>query len=120
MVEHSLEGNAKLLAISDRNIFKALFAYRLREGKTSKENYLTSSFVYVLRHNVHAAIAIAARFLGTPIEGLRGVAEVETQSPFRTEVPNQATVYPDITIRGQYRTGERFLIIVENKSEQVG
>jgi hypothetical protein len=103
------------VAVSDRNIFKALFAHRLREGKTSKENYLTSSFVYVLRHNADAAVAIAARFLGTPVEELRNVSEVETQSAFRTETPNPGTVYPDITIRGQYKTGKRFLIIVENK-----
>ena len=103
------------VAVSDTNIFRALFAHRLREGKTSKENYLTSSFVYVLQHNPGAAAVIAAHFLGTPAEELRGVPEIGTQSPFRTEALNPSTVYPDITIRGQYKTGKRFLILVENK-----
>lgn len=54
-------------------------------------------------------------FLGTPVEELRGVCKIETQEAFQTGAPNPTVVYPDITIRGHYKTGKGFLVIIENK-----
>src|SRR5271165_1424450 len=80
------------------------------------EGELLDVFVHIrFAPQSRCGVAIAARFLRIPVEELRGVPEIETQPAFHTDVPNPGIVYPDITMRGHYRTGKRFLIIVENK-----
>lgn len=109
--ERNEEGDAQMVA-STANVFSGLFGWRPSENKSSSENFLTEAFVYCLRSNKRFCSSWLTEILGQDID-CSGI-EITTRASYVDE-ERATTIYPDIDIRGTFKNGETFNLMIEVK-----
>ena len=82
------------------NLFNALFAFRPRENRTDKENFLSEGFAYVLKTSKPACDAWLSRVLKRPVETRR--TEIFTRNSERL---GDSVVFPDMLIQAELADG---------------
>jgi hypothetical protein len=96
------------------NIFHALLTYRPREGRSSKENFLTEAFAHTLRTNPETCRAWLPNITGKPLSELRGDVEVETQVCLNAPAGNKWSIV-DMVVRCGLADGGELTILFEHK-----
>lgn len=97
---------------SPPNLFDSLFEFRPRDGHTSKENFLTESFAYLLRTDEAACNAWLSCLLGRPVR--KAACEVKTRQSEK-DLESDTSVYPDLVLDGYFPDGDTFAVYCEHK-----
>jgi hypothetical protein len=98
---------------ADDNLFLRLFTYRLRDGHTPKENFLTEGFAYVLSSDRRLHGPVVEKLTGGAVTGST-VDRIETQT-LRTDSAFAERCIPDAVIYGSDESGAPFELWLENK-----
>lgn len=106
-------GSAISIASPDElNLFKALFSFRVRDGHSPKENFLTEALVYTLKKNPAAMREWVKLLTGGEIS-IRS-AEINTRLTHIDE-ENHSSIYPDVHVSGCDAGEKTFNLVVEHK-----
>ncbi|WP_133251448.1 hypothetical protein [Zavarzinia aquatilis] len=97
------------------NIFISLFNQRPRDNVTPRENFLTESFVYVLKKNVDFCKIWLVSILKMPVRHESLVIDTRVADRYQDDGGAGSIVYPDVEIVGTLENGEAFRILIENK-----
>lgn len=96
------------------NVFHSLLRYRPREGRSSRENFLTAAFAYTLSTNADVCRDWVAHVSGTPVRTLLGAPTVKVQAIF--PAPNGKTrSIVDMVISCGLAGGGELTVIFEHK-----
>ncbi|UCI17746.1 hypothetical protein FJ970_21905 [Mesorhizobium sp. B2-1-8] len=96
----------------DPNLFKALFSFRVRDGHSPKENFLTEALVYVLKRNP-TAMREWVRLLTS---GQVSASSVEINTRLtHIDDENYSSIYPDVHVSGYDIEENKFNLVVEHK-----
>ncbi|MBI4700961.1 MAG: hypothetical protein HY744_07340 [Deltaproteobacteria bacterium] len=97
----------------NRNIFRSLFTYRSREGRSPKENYLTEAFAHALQESPDDCRAWLAQVLGLPVGSIGKQIHVETQVSLASD-DGAARAVIDMVIHAQ-AGGAQATVLCEHK-----
>jgi len=94
------------------NLFKALFSFRIRDGHSPKENFLTEALVYALRKNP-TAMREWVKLLTDGAISARSV-EINTRLT-HIDDENYSSIFPDVHVSGCDTREKTFNLVVEHK-----